>query len=374
MRVLEINKFFPPHIGGIERVVKDIAVGVSKYVDVAVLVCASEKSVDIRAEGSYALVEAPTLWVWLSMPVSLKFPLYLCKMTKGADVLHFHLPFPLGVISYLLLCKKKKHKVVVSWYSDIVRQKLFLAVYRWFLLLLLKKADVVIVPAPSVINSSSFLPRFREKCVVVPIGIDVNRFLISDGERPIVDSIREKYGERIVLFVGRLVYYKGVDVLIRAMQQIDATLLIIGDGPLKEQYKRLADSLGIRDRIHFLSDVKDDRLVYFYHACDVFVLPSVEKSEAYGIVQLEAMACGKPVVSTDLPTGVTFINKNGVTGVVVPVGDVSALAEAVSMLLENPELRRVYGENGRKRVREEFSVDVMNRRILEVYEKVYKEN
>jgi len=374
MKVLEINKFFPPHIGGIEKVVKDIADFLGKVIDLRVLVCSDKHSQPHIRGNVYKVVVAPTLFVWMSMPVSLMFPLYLRRMVSDVDIVHFHLPFPLGVVSYILFCRKSGHRLVVSWYSDIVRQKVFLAVYGWFLKLFLKRADAVIVPAPGVVKSSAFLPKFRSKCEVIPIGIDIKRFELSDGDVAEVDKIRMLWGKKIVLFVGRLVYYKGVDVLIESMKNVGAVLLIVGNGPLEGKYREMIKELGLEGKVSILTDVDDTKLPYYYHACDVFVLPSVEKSEAYGIVQLEAMACRKPVVSTSLPTGVTFVNRDGVTGFVVPVRDPEKLAEAINTLMENPDLRKKYGENARRLVEKEFTLEVMNKRILNLYEKVMSKN
>jgi len=179
-------------------------------------------------------------------------------------------------------------------------------------------------------------------------------------------EIKKQIGSPIVLFVGRLVYYKGVEYLIRAFKNINAQLVLVGSGPLENDLKHLAKDLEIEERVHFLNNIPDADLKAFYHACDIFVLPSIEKTECFGLVQLEAMACGKPVISTNLPTGVPWINQHKKTGLVVPPKDVEALHQAIVFLLENEKLRNEYGKNGQERVKE-FTIDLMVEKINNLY-------
>jgi rhamnosyl/mannosyltransferase len=171
-----------------------------------------------------------------------------------------------------------------------------------------------------------------------------------------------------VLFVGRLVYYKGVDVLIDAMAHIHATLLIVGEGPLEAELRRRAVVRGIQDRVVFLGEVAAESLPAYYHASDVFVLPSVANTEAFGVVQLEAMAAGVPVVSTKLPTGVSWVNEDGVSGLLVAPGDPIALADSIGRLLADPVLRNRLGQNASRRAELLFSRDRMIESFKDVIE------
>jgi rhamnosyl/mannosyltransferase len=184
------------------------------------------------------------------------------------------------------------------------------------------------------------------------------------------EMIRARYGENLMLFAGRLVYYKGLQYLIAAMPLVRGKLLIVGDGPLRGRLERQARELGVAERVSFLGRLSDRQLRVVYHACDVFVLPSTHSSEGFGIVQLEAMACRKPVVNTRLRTGVPYVSLDGVTGLTVEPANSGVLAEALNTLLADPELRRVYGENGRARVLQEFTVQLMAERIMRVYGEV----
>ena len=204
--------------------------------------------------------------------------------------------------------------------------------------------------------------------MVVPFGIDLDRFALRIGEVDQVQELRRRHGERIVLFLGVLRYYKGLDVLIRAMARVSGRLLIAGRGPQQAALDALTRELGLADRIIFLGEVSESQRRCFLHACDVFVLPSTDRSEAFGIAQLEAMACGKPVVSSDLPTGVRLVNQDSVTGTLVPPGNPDALAGALNTLLEDDGLRAGLGKAARLRVEQEFTAERMIARTLSVYD------
>jgi len=183
-------------------------------------------------------------------------------------------------------------------------------------------------------------------------------------------TIQAKYGTRIVLAVGRLVYYKGFEFLVRAMAKVHGHLLIVGDGPLRRALQDEAQITGVSDRVHFLGEIQNSGLLPYYRASQVFVLPSIARSEAFGIVQLEAMACGKPVVNTRVDSGVPFVSIDGVTGFTVPPRNSDALTSAINRLLNDPELCARFGEAGKRRVEAEFTAPLMARRTLDIYENV----
>ncbi|MDI6689771.1 MAG: glycosyltransferase [Actinomycetota bacterium] len=370
MQVLMINKLYYPVIGGVENHLYLLCNELKKCIDVRVLVCNTELKTVIEKLDNLEIIRVASAGILFSMPLGFTFPLWLRRLE--ADIIHFHHPFPLGEISYLLTClpagtAKPKGKIVITWHSDIIHQKHFLKFYEPFLLKLLERADRILPTSANYIESSPFLRRFRNKCQPIPLGIGVAQFKLTPEIENAAARIREKYGSKILLFIGRLVYYKGVEYLIEAMKYIDAHLIIIGEGPLENKLKALAYKEGVTGKISFLKPVRDEELPHYYYACDVFVLPSVARSEGFGIVQLEAMVCGKPVVSTNLPTGVPFVNQHQRTGLVVPPKDVRALAEAINTLLKDPDLCKKYGEYGKKRVEREFTKEIVAQRVLEVY-------
>ncbi|PJF46315.1 MAG: glycosyl transferase family 1, partial [Candidatus Thermofonsia Clade 3 bacterium] len=276
------------------------------------------------------------------------------------DLFHFHFPDPLTHLASALLPAEVPR--VVTWHSDIVRQKAFLPLYAPWLRRFVQQVDAVIVSSPSMLQSSPFIARVAPaRRHVIPCGLDYRHFLASEAQRRAAD-LRLSLGVAgpLVLAVGRLVYYKGYEFLIEAIAGLaEANLIIIGRGPLKRRLRGQAQALGCEKRVHLLQVDDDETLAAWYHACDVFCLPSVEPAETFGLVQLEAMACGKPVVSTRLGTGVEFVNQDGVTGIVVPPRDVDALRAALRRLLDDAQLRQSMGNAGRARAIESFSKEDM---------------
>lgn len=341
-KVLHIyNDYYPPVFGGIEKHINTICEGLKDKYEMQVLV-----SHGIPSSKDVRVINCREFGRIQSAPILPGMPLWLKKM--DCDILHFHLPCPTAMLSYFLA--RPKGRVVVTYHSDIVRQSWALGIYGPLLLRFLNKADCIIATSPNYIETSPYLKRFKEKCVVIPHGIDVSRFYKDTPTEP------------TILFVGKLRYYKGLEYLIKAMENIDARLIIIGTGNEEKRIKRPASK-----RIIFLGNIPEEELPRWYAACSVFVLPSTERSEAFGIVQLEAMASSKPVISTRLDTGVSWVNEDGITGIVVPPKDPSALTDAINRLLKNDQLREELGRNARKKAEKEFSKELMLDRIVNIY-------
>ena len=360
MKLLQANKAYAPHLGGIETVVKQVAEGfASRGWESEVLVASdgrrgSNEVVDgVRVRRVAAPARA------LSLPLAPGYPLSLAR--RSADVLLVHEPSLLAAVALGLgggRTRKRFDRLAVWWHSDIVRQAALSRGYAPLLRRLLQHADDVIVASPHHLRSSPFLQPFAEKVSVIPYGVDLARFEIDEDRRIRVDAARRRFGTPLVLYAGRLAAYKGIEQLDAAMTLApSARLVVVGEGPGAQT---LRQGSAYRDgRVTLVPHLPERDLVDLFHACDLFVLPSVQNSEAFGIVQLEAMACGKPVVSFDLPTGVTFVNRHGFTGLVAPVGDARALAGAIERLLGDDELRLTLGRQARERVTAEFTVDRM---------------
>ncbi len=256
--------------------------------------------------------------------------------------------------------------LVFTYHCDIVRQRLMGSAFSSILHRALDRASAIIATSHSYMESSLVLQAHREKCHVIPLGIPLEKFHTPDSH--IVDWIRNQYGPSIIVAVGRLVAYKGFEYLIRAMTKVDGHLLLIGNGPLRAELEAIARQLGLFERVTILSGVAD--VVPYYHAADVFVLPSINRSEAFGLVQIEAMACGTPVVNTQLDSGVPFVSRHDESGITVPPCDSDSLAAAIQMLLRNPEMRMRMGAAGKVRLHAEFNVELMARKTLSIYKAV----
>jgi len=373
LRVTMLNKYYyPPHLGGVETVVRYLSEGLVAHAgaQVRAIVC---NEANTRLEETIAgvqVIRLPRQFALSSAPIALSMPGAIRAEMRGPtppDVIHAHAPYPWADLSWLQV--RPDVPLVVSYHSDIVRQKRMLAAYRPFLERFLDRADLIITSSPNMIANSPFLFPRAEKCRVVDYGLHVED--IADPPAPVLEraeQIRAEHrGRKIVLFVGRLVYYKGADVLVRAMADIDADLVLIGRGPLEGELREIAVARGLSDRVSFLPPMGDAELAAYYRAADVFALPSVAESEAFGLVQIEAHAAGTPAVSTDLPTSVPYANLDGVTGLTVAVGDVAALAGALQRLLGDDELRARLGRQARERALSQFTVVRMVDNTLQAY-------
>jgi rhamnosyl/mannosyltransferase len=309
----------------------------------------------------------PTFGFVASLPISVAYLNSLSRLT--GDILHVHEPFPWADLSYLFSSTIRNNfsHLVVSWHSDIVRQKWALRFYRPYILKFLKMADKILVSNNNLIEFSEYLSE------VIPLGAKLDWVNNSSNRSERVEKIKSMYTLPLVLFVGRLVYYKGIQYLIDAINQVpDVSLVIIGSGPLKKELLNQIQNLNLERRIHILPEVDAETLHSYYEACDIFILPSVEKSETYGIVQIEAMACGKPVICTELKTGTTFINQDGITGLVVPPRDSNLIADAIKKLVNNNSLRCKLGENAKKRALNEFTAEKMVASTYNIYNELLK--
>lgn len=366
-RILQVGKYYPPFFGGMESHLQNLCRNLQGLVEVEVIVANHGKNKRARQMEWIDKVKVTRIGTIGNVAATPICPQMVSAIRQSsAQVVHVHHPNPMATLAYL--ASGHQGPLVVTYHSDVVRQKLLAPFFAPLLHRLLERAAVIIATSPNYIDSSPVLSHYRNKCQVIPFGIPIEQF-----QRPnprVVAQLHHQYGPKLILTVGRLVYYKGIEYLIRAMKQIDGHLLIVGEGPLQENLEREANLSGVSDRVTFLGHVSDEDLVDYYHAVDVFALPSILRSEAFGIVQLEAMACGKPVVNTQLDSGVPFVSLHGETGLTVPPRDPLALAEAINRLLDDPILRARYGAAAQRRVEREFSEEIMARRTLQLYAKV----
>jgi rhamnosyl/mannosyltransferase len=269
------------------------------------------------------------------------------------------------------LASGRRDPLVVTYHSDTVRQAFLGAAFDPIQHWMLSRAAAIIATSPNYAATSPVLARHRDRCHIIPYGIPLAQF--QSCAPAAVNQLHQQYGDRLVLAVGRLVYYKGFENLIAAMRNVNGRLLVAGDGPLREKLQGLAAESGAAGKVVFLGEIPNNEITPYYHAASMFALPSVARSEAFGIVQIEAMTAGRPVVNTSLDSGVPFVSLDQITGLTVPPGDVGALGTAISRLLDDAELRRRFGDAARARAESEFSVEIMKSRILSLYRQVLKQ-
>lgn len=369
MRVLQLYKDYYPVLGGIENHIRMLAEGLRPLgVDVRVLVTNSgPHTVNETIDGVPVTKTGRQLNV-SSAPVSLGFFPAVRRLEQDVDIAHAHMPYPPGELAQLLCgCSRR---FVATYHSDIVRQRVLGTLYRPVLQQVLRATNLIAVSNPVYIQDSPFLRRHTDKCRVIHFGIDPARFALTPALAEQAAAWRSRYpGQVLILFVGRLRHYKGVNVLIEAMHSVTgAQALIVGVGPLEAAWRQQAIDAGLADRVTFLGELSDAEVLAAFHAADLFVLPSTNRAETFGIVQIEAMACGLPVICTELGTGTSYVNQQGVTGLVVPPNDAAALAGAITTLVADPALRQTMGAAGRQRVDAQFSVAAMLRQTLAFYQ------
>jgi glycosyltransferase involved in cell wall biosynthesis len=361
MKILHLYKDYFPVLGGIENHIRILAEAqAAAGHQVIVLVCGSGHRTYVEVLNDVRVIKAGRLTTAASMPLSLSQPIFLAR--PRPDVTHVHSPYPLGEAANWLLGRARV--TVITHHSDVVRQQGWLRLYGPLLRRVLRAADRIIATSPCYIKTSPWLWPVREKCVVVPLGVDPVRFA-----PPTNQPTNQLTSQPTLLFAGRLRYYKGLDVLLHALSLLPGVqLVVVGDGPMGEEWKRLTDALGLRDRVTFAGEVPDEDLPAYHHAADIFVLPANARAEAFGAVLLEAMASGLPCVTTEVGTGTSWVVQDSITGLIVPPRDPQALADAIRSLLDDPQRRVIMGHAARARVEAEFTMEQMITRVQAVYE------
>lgn len=375
LKVLQLGKQYYPHIGGVEATMQQIAEGIQGEVDSYVLASQGRGAAYEKTVNGVPVYFAKSLGIVASLPISWDLVRYLKKHCGEYDVIHLHMPFPLGDLACLLA--GYKGKLVLYWHSDVVRQKKAMLLYKPLMNWTLKRADAIAIATQGNIDGSPYVKPFEKKCVQIPFGL-----------RKAWEEKSDQYWERRteredpvlhLLFIGRLVYYKGCSILMAAMKELkkelgaqmeQVELVIVGTGALEEEMKAQSAQEGLGNVIRFLGKASDEEMEKELERCDVLVFPSVANSEAFGLVQLEAMAFGKPVINTSLPTGVPWVSLDQETGLTVPPGDAGALFKAILWMKNHPKERKEMGIRARQRVKEKFSQEQMLAQILGLYKEL----
>jgi glycosyltransferase involved in cell wall biosynthesis len=360
--ILHIGKYYPPHCGGMETHLRDLASRQSALFPVEVVVANERPVTQTEVRDGVRITRVASFGTLASQPICPTLPWNL--VGRRESIVHLHLPNPWAALAYLM--SGHKGKLIVSHHADTLGRPNLRRLVDPFVRQVMRRASAIIVESERYLRSSEELAGFHYKCHVVPCGIDIEEFETESTEE--VRAIRAKYGPRLIIAVGRLVPYKGFEFLLQAMQSVDATLLLIGDGPLRQCLETARETLGVTNRTHLLGRVEN--VGPYYKAGKMFVLPSVSRAEGFGLVQLEAMAAGIPVINTEIDSGAPEVSLHGVTGITVPPKDPKALAHAIRILLDNAKTRAMYGQAAAVRVGEKFTARQMAESTLRVYESV----
>jgi len=367
LKVLQHIKYFHTTHGGMERVVEVLVPELNGYPDLEVdVLCQGPERREYRLEPRGTVLQAKTDFTVANAALSWQDLRTWWQIAARYDIVHVHAPWPQSDLNLLL--GRFDGAVVVHWHRDIVRQRLLYAVYRGLERWLLRRADRICVTSPKLLAESAALEGFRGKAVVVPIGIGDAAHAIAEEE---VQTMRARHAGRTLVFaLGRMVPYKGFEQLVQAASALPAhgLVLIAGEGPLRGALEARISARGLQDRVRLLGAITGREVELYMRACTVFCLPSGDKSEAFGIVQVEAMRAGRAVVSTRLHgSGIDWVNQDGNTGLTVEAGRPDALARALRRLLEDDALARAMGANGRRRYEELFTARRMAGLVREMY-------
>lgn len=370
LRILQLGKFYPIR-GGVEKVMYDLMWGLSEQGVDCDMMCASEEMgnriIEINDHARLICCNA-----WRKVSATMIAPAMLAKLRsicKDYDIIHVHHPDPMACLA--LYCSGYRGKVILHWHSDIQKQKWLLKGYLPFQKWLIRRADYIVGTSPVYLKESPFLKKVQDKTFCLPIGVD------ALPEAPeLAETIRKRYGNRKIIFsLGRLVHYKGYRYLVEAARYLDDSYVILigGSGALRDELATQIERLGLQQKVILLGRISDEELPGYYEACKVFCLSSIQKTEAFGIVQIEAMSCGKPVVATTIPeSGVAWVNAQGISGINVEPENAKALADAVMEITKEESVYEKYAMNARKRYEEWFTKEGMIEKCLNLYNYCYE--
>ena len=368
MRILQLGKFYPVR-GGVEKVMYDLLTGLAVRGIQCDMLCAYGE------KGTAQIAVAPDCKIFCTKTLAKKYATMISpqmvstlrRIASNYDIIHVHHPDPMAAIALRL--SGYKGKVVLHWHSDIVKQKKLLSFYLPLQQWLIHRADLIVGTTPVYIAASSYLKDVQHKCTYLPIGINA----VKPDESQVA-AIRFRYpGRKIVFSLGRLVHYKGYKYLVEAAKYLDDSFMVLigGTGVLRDELQQQIEREGVADRVRLLGYVADSELPAYYGACDIYCLSSFMKTEAFAIVQIEAMSCGKPVVCCNIEgSGVPWVNADGVSGLVVEPENSRALADAIRSITSDESLYRQLSAGARQRFEQLFRKELAVNRCLELYRQV----
>jgi rhamnosyl/mannosyltransferase len=371
MKILHIGKFYPIQ-GGVEKVMFDICEGISSIGIDCDMLCASmnSKSQIIEINEHFHVITTKTIKKAFSTMLSPNMIFRLRQIKNGYDIIHIHHPDPMACLA--LFFSGYKGIVILHWHSDILKQKTLLKFYAPLQKWLVNRANKIITTTPIYGSFSNAISNYSNKIVSIPIGIDE---FVNIPQKTLT-NIKENYKTKKIIFsLGRLIEYKGFQYLVDAMKYLSENYicLIGGDGPLKEDLQNQIRTNNLESKVKLLGRISDDDLPAYYQACDLYCLSSIYKTEAFAIVQIEAMSCGKPIVATNIQgSGVPWVNAHNVSGINVEPMNSKALATGIEYILNDNDRYKQFSINSRKRFESLFTKKEMIFRVQKLYESVLR--
>jgi glycosyltransferase involved in cell wall biosynthesis len=369
--IVHFGKYYFPDPGGIESVTISLARGAVEAGHSVSVICFKKSPADSEEIlDGVKVYRTPIDKLIASQPLSIKYFIECYKASKETDLIHLHAPNMLAALCTLFV--GKKCRLIVHWHSDVINKGFLGIVLRPLETALLRRADVIVAATQVYADASATLAPFRGKVVSVPYGTTNDRFTSNKLEfKSSLD--KQLKGRKFILAVGRLVPYKGFNVLINAVKHLvdDSVVVIVGGGPLENDLQQAIKDEGVIDRVFLAGRCSDDELHALFERATLFCLPSTYRAEAFGVVLIEAMTYGLPIVASDIPgSGVPWVNQHGFSGLNVPVRDPLALAEACNQILTEPELRNKLSRGSRQRFENEFTEAVSVKKMMQVYDRL----
>jgi rhamnosyl/mannosyltransferase len=367
MRVLHVFKtYYPDSYGGVEQVIRQLSTATTRMGVSNQVFTLSRQAADVPLlhDGATVILRAQTHLDVASTPMSWSAIGKFRKAVRQADLIHYHYPWPFGDLLHLAAGGSKP--AVLTYHSDVVRQRLLMPLYRPLMRSFFSRVKVIVPTSPNYLQSSELLQEYREKAHVIPIGLDEHSYPQPEPDR--LAYWRAEAGQDFFLFVGVLRYYKGLHILLDACVGSKSRVVIVGAGPVEEDLKQQAAQLGLNN-VQFLGAVSDEDKVALLKLSRAVVFPSHLRSEAFGVTLLEGAMYGKPLISSEIGTGSSYVNIDGVTGLVVPPHDPDALRAAMHRLEDDPALSAAMGRNARER----FDALFTAQRMAESYVALYRD-
>ncbi len=367
MKVLHFYKtYYPDSFGGVEQVIYQLSSGSSAFqIESTVLTLSSQKADRIIEVNGHSVHRCRSIFQIASTNFSLSAFYRFNELAKSVDVIHYHFPWPF--MDLVHFASNHKKPTVVTYHSDIIKQKLLLKFYRPLKTRFLESVDAIVATSLNYRVTSDLLQRHQNKVEVIPIGLDKSLYPALNIER--LNHWNAGLGNKFFLFVGVLRYYKGLHILLEALSLGDFPTVIVGAGPIESELKLKAKSLGLKN-VFFLGQVSDEDKVAILNLAYAIVFPSHLRSEAFGISLLEGAMYGKPMISSEIGTGTSFININGSTGIVVPPSSPTDFHNAMSYLWDNPRIAKRMGANASKRYEQLFTADKMCQGYANLYQRL----
>lgn len=364
LKVLHFYKtYYPDSFGGIEQVIFQLSEGTAEFdVENTVLVLSPRGETQVSKFHKHNIAAAKTNFELASTPFSLNALKKFKKMAEMADVIHYHFPFPFMDLVHFLAGVKKP--TVVTYHSDVVKQKYMLKLYRPLMYKFLGSVDRIVASSPNYVETSPILQDFKSKVSVIPFGIDEKLYPSPSEEK--LSYWSQKFPMPFFLFIGAFRYYKGLHILLAAAKNADYPIVIVGGGPAEAELKQQAKDLAL-DNVFFVGAIEDADKFALLKLCYAIVFPSHLRSEAFGISLLEGAMFAKPLISCEIGTGTTFINHHNETGIVIEPNNVEALRSAMDRLAQNGELAAKFGEQAYARYKNCFTYEQMINKYMSLY-------